>query len=224
MKYLFLTILFSILSNLLDGQSIQPGLRIGISNSAPISILNYGDNKDKAVQNNKVNFWGGATCNFQFSYNFSFQTEVVLINKGYKSSPSSNFSFNLWHLEFPQYLRFTLSNKKHPASLIFVEGGIYFAWLFAASPDYNPYPTSLSLKESYTNTEYGVGFGGGYQHEFEFGRLELNCRYELSVSNAANYNVQVLGFPDSKGNFLYRVLLVSTQYSIDVEKIKLLFK
>ncbi len=161
MKYFF-TIFIIIISNLLVGQSIQPGVRLGISNSSPISILEYGENKDKSGQNNKLTFWGGITCNFEFSNNFSLQTEGVLLNKGFKSARSSNYSINLWHLEFPQYLRYSFRDKKYPASVIFVEGGIYFAWLFATSPEYNPNKTSLTLKESYTNTEYGVGFGGGY--------------------------------------------------------------
>lgn len=225
MKQIIATAFFSILLSFCTAQEIYVGYRLGLSyTGTKFEATNmYNGSQYHGTNISKFSIFSGLTGNFEFAKNISLQTEVLIQNKGYSNifDLADKSYVNLWHLNFPQYLRYSQQVHKKSKNTFFAEGGPYFAWLFKSTyviKDSGE-TTKTDIKGAYTFAEYGLGTGCGFRHSTGSGFLEYNLRYEFSIGNVLqNTNISP-SFSDNATAEYYRILTLSCNYSYSINDI-----
>lgn len=200
-----------------DAQEILTGFRIGLSGSTLMfNTTDIYGNTYEGSYNSKYSISGGVTGNFEFLNELSLQSEILLQNKGYNNGLSlyDRSIVNLWHLHFPEYLRYSIPIHKKSKKSFFLEVGPYFSWLFYSKHiiENDGEKTKTDIKGAYTATEYGMGTGAGFRHPMWGGFWEYNMRYEFSMSSVLQNTLLSPGYSDSTTREHYRVLALSFSY------------
>jgi len=189
------------------------GPKVGVSFSTFLPF-----NFDVQPHNN-VHLPFGVAFNFKAGKVFSFQPELLYIQKGFDfKNYHVNEKYNLNYIEIPAILKFTFSvQKKINGSF---EIGPYFAYLSSISYMYSD---SLANKGKtvYYPYEYinlfdvGLGVGIGTAYKTDNGNIALNIRYECG-SFLSYYFI----FSGEEMSFLNSTFSIYLAYMFNLKKPK----
>jgi hypothetical protein len=132
----------------------------------PVAGLNFNDmTGDVNSDGMLIGFHIGALLNFGIGNAFMIEPQVLYSTRGAKDTTDN---LNLDYIEIPIWLRYQLSGGLN------FNAGPYFGFLINAKQ------ADTDVKEFYTSTDVGLGFGLGYQMS---GGLGIAANYSQSVTN-----------------------------------------
>jgi len=165
--------------------SMGPKLGLGFS-----KITNIGGDADiKSAANTRMHL--GVVFNFIGGKVFSFQPEILYMQKGFKmiSTEEKNvfYKLNTNYFEIPAMFKFSFGSEKIKG---FFDIGPYFAYWASAKNKYRDDPDENVQQEDYTfdndddmRLDVGLGFGGGVSYKLGPGKIVLDLRYDLGFLN-----------------------------------------
>lgn len=226
MLILFLVLLFATtvnaqLSNFKIG--IQYGL--GIANS--IAKYRYYYNyrfieQDKIYYQAKFAMLGGFLVNLKIIKKFSFQSEILLEDKGHNVSDGSYFSKVFIH--FPEMVRYYIPLKYKSEKEFFVEAGMYFSCLLYTY--YHNDQLLRKLNQHSGDIDYGLTTGIGFKFPINIGQFDIVLKYEnsfLPIDKITSGHDYLGLYYESHFKDYYRILNLSVSYYLPVKHIKSLF-
>ncbi len=157
-------------------------------------------NQSGDVENNKMlfAFHAGWFVNFDVTDNISIAPQLLYSAKGCKIDPDQGdaFNINLNYIEIPIWGRYNLESGLH------IDFGPYIGFLMSAKWDGEDKFGDTDIKDFYTGTDFGLGFGLGYE-------------LESGLGFAANYNLGLSNIADSDdGDLKNQVIKVSLSYTL----------
>ncbi len=187
---------------LLVGLLVSPGfsaIKFGVKGGFSLANLSFDPEISGVDLKSKAGFVGGVSMNIGLSRMFSLQPEVLYVQKGSKFSEGINgdsfeLKINVDYLEIPLLLN--LSFQK--------EGSSFVPSIFAGP--YIGLNTSAKIKETYDgetytedikdyikDTDFGLTFGVGLGKQLGAGKIFLDIRYDLGLTN-------IIDIPEGEGD------------------------
>lgn len=126
----------------------------------------------------KIGFAAGGFFTYSFSPTFAIQPEVLYCMKGAKADTDEGEKLKLDYLAIPVMFKYSFPTEGKIAPNIFAgpEVGI----LLSAKEE------DEDIKEYFKSVDFGIGFGAGIDIAMESGKLTLDARYTLGLSNIAD--------------------------------------
>ncbi len=184
-KYLLLCVILfactSVHSQEVDSRSLirhQFGIKGGINYSSVVF-------KPTVSQELKPGFLLGGVYNYQAQKAAGIQIEFLYAQYGWVETfgdPDAYYNRTLNYLEMPLLSNFVIGKKKTHLKLLL---GTRFAYLLSDTEDTNITDDErvyygLSIPD---NFEIGIAFGGAISHLFPFGELQIDARFNATLSN-----------------------------------------
>jgi len=167
---------------------------------AGVNIANLsGDSTDDP--SSLISFHAGWFVNLDVTENITIQPQLLYSGKGAKSKlGDKEIPFALNYIEIPIWGRYNLESGLH------FDFGPYIGFLMGAKVDGESEFTfgtqTVKYKDSYKSTDFGVGFGLGYE-------------LESGLGFAANYNLGLSNISDTEnGDLKNNVIKVSVSYTL----------
>jgi len=169
----------------------------------PVAGFNFANvSGDDAKDNSmRISFHIGYGVNIHATDNISIQPQLLFSSKGAKfDTGNDKISYNLNYIEVPIWGRYNLESGLH------FDFGPYIGFLMGATVDgdseFDFGGTTYKVKDNYKSTDFGVGFGLGYELENGLG---IAANYNLGLSNIADYE---------NGDLKNNVIKLSLSYTL----------
>jgi hypothetical protein len=127
----------------------------------------------------KIGFGFGAFLTYAFSPMFAVQPELLYTMKGAKyelGAESAKLNFN--YLQIPVLLKLTPEVQGNIKPFIFA--GPALSFLMSANVSDGG---SVDVKDAFKSTEFGILFGAGADFPMSRGKITIDGRYDLGLSN-----------------------------------------
>ena len=148
----------------------------------PVAGLNLANVGGDDAENNsmRISFHIGYGVGFNLTDNISLNPQLLYSSKGAKyDAGDEDAPLSLNYIELPIWGRYNLESGLH------FDFGPYIGFLMSAKYDgESEFPGGEKVKDNYTGTDFGVGFGLGYELESGLG---FAANYNLGLSNIADY-------------------------------------
>ena len=169
----------------------------------PVAGLNLANVSGDDVQDNsmRISFHIGYGVGFNLTDNISLNPQLLYSSKGAKfSAGDEDAPLNLNYIELPIWGRYNLESGLH------FDFGPYIGFLmgvtFDGESEYDNGFETVKYKDSYKGTDFGVGFGLGYE-------------LESGLGFAANYNLGLSNISDSEdGDLKNNLIKISLSYTL----------
>lgn len=148
---------------------------------AGINIANMAGDDAEDLDSRIAPYFGGF-ANISLSEKLSFQPELLLSMKGAKIT--DDYVVKLTYLDIPLMVKLNLTES------FMLEAGPQIGFNLAAKEEFDG--DDEDIKDAIKGTEFGLGFGAGYQMNSGLG---IGIRYNLGLSN-------ILENGDAKNNVL----------------------
>ncbi len=195
MRHKINRLVFLVVSVMLVGMLFSPGfsaVKFGVKGG--LALANWSTSEplfgDYPLKN-KAGFVFGAFTNIGLARNFSFQPEILYVQKGPKVSVAEGevtgtVKFNTDYLEIPLLLMYSF--QKEGSTLIPSIFAGPFVGLNLSAKEKIKIPGeeyTYDFKDEIKNVEYGVTFGLGLAKKMSKMTLHSDIRYDLGLSNLA---------------------------------------
>ncbi len=172
---------YSVFSQEVDSRSLirhQFGIKGGLNYSSVVF-------KPTVSQELKPGILLGGVYNYQAQKAAGIQIEFLYAQYGWEETFSEDTTYynrTLNYLEMPFMSNIVIGKKKTHAKFLL---GCRFAYLLSDSEDTNitddgPVYYGLTIQD---NVEIGVAVGGAISHLFPFGELQMEARFNTTLSN-----------------------------------------
>lgn len=176
MKRFLFFILCIALSYTTQAQSIYIGPKVGLN----ISTLSVADGDD--IYGNKLGINAGAMLIAELNPMFGLQTEMNLMNMGASFEVvNEEFDLALSYMEIPLLARLKFGDNE--AVQFFLNGGGFVGLLLSANLVDDGDRTEVT--DAYNGTNFGIAAGGGVLIPAGQGKVMLDARYGLGLSDIA---------------------------------------
>ncbi|MDD8030808.1 MAG: porin family protein [Acidobacteriota bacterium] len=192
MKKLSKKLSVMVITLLLIGLLVSPSfsaIKFGVKGGLSLANLSFEPGIPEVDFKSKAGFVGGVSMNIGLSRMFSLQPEVLYVQKGSKFSEGINgdsyeVKINFDYLEIPLLLN--LSFQKEGSSFapsIFAGPYIGLNTSAKAKATYGGETYTEDLKDYIKDTDFGLTFGIGLGKQLGAGKLLLDVRYDLGLTN-----------------------------------------
>lgn len=195
-------LVFLVVSVMLVGMLASPGfsaVKLGVKGG--LALANWSTSEplfgDYPLKN-KAGFVFGAFTNIGLAGNFSFQPEILYVQKGTKvavteGEVTGTVKFNLDYLEIPLLLMYSFQ-KENSKLIPSIFAGPFIGFNLSAKEKVKipGEEYTYDFKDEIKNLEYGVTVGMGLAKKMSKLTLHADIRYDLGLSNIAE---------DTEGDF-----------------------
>ncbi len=183
------------LALLLVGLLASPGfssIKIGVKGGFSLADLTFKPEITDSPLSNKTGAVGGISLNVGIASFFSLQPEVLYVQKGTKATIeveegiNANIKCEADYVEIPVMLNFSFA-KEGSSFVPSILAGPYFGWNARAKVKMTEGGESYSedFKDSVKDTDFGLAFGVGLGMKVGSGKIVLDVRYDLGLTNVA---------------------------------------
>jgi len=168
------------------------GVKIGVKGGFSLADLTFKPELTDSPLTSKAGAVGGISLNVNIASFLSLQPEVLYVQKGTKGTieieagENANLKLEADYVEIPVLLNFSLA-KAGSSFVPSILAGPYFAWNARAKikSSYGGESYSEDFKDSIKDTDFGLAFGVGLGLKVGSGKIVLDVRYDLGLTNAA---------------------------------------
>ena len=194
MKKLSKSLSLVVMTLLLVGLLASPGfsdIKFGVKGGLSLSNLTVKPEETAFPFDNKTGVVGGISLNLGLSRMFSVQPEILYVQKGSKASETVEGveltgKYEIDYVEVPLLLNFSFA-KPGSSFVPSVYAGPYAGFNARAkikiTGDGESY--SQDFKDEIKDTEFGLTFGIGLGKKIGHGKIVLDVRYDLGLTNIA---------------------------------------
>lgn len=190
MRYFTLLLIFIGIGHFGTAQDVSFGPKLGFNIATQTG--------DISNEESIGGFRGGAFVNIGLSEKFSLQPELLYSRKGVEQSFSQtalfgtinvNSSYQLDYLSVPIMAKYQFLEIR--GFKVFANAGPYFDFLLNANAEASvsafgqSETTDTTATDFYNTLDFGFAFGTGATYDIGPGKVLLNLRYSLGVSNIA---------------------------------------
>lgn len=177
-RFLLIVSFFAFTLSGTQAQTLYIGPKAGLN----ISSLSFSEG-DNDIYGNKLGINAGAMLIAELNPMFGVQTELNLMNMG-ASFEFANEDFNLAfsYMEIPLLARAKFGDEE--SLQFFANGGAFLGLLLSANVVDDGDRTEVT--ESYNGTNFGLAFGGGVLIPAGMGKIILDARYGLGISDISD--------------------------------------
>ncbi len=165
-------IAFLALSAFAEGEAVKGITAKGFKAGLSMSTLTGDIDGVKA----KAGFAGGAFLTYNFSPAMAVQPEVIYCMKGVKAEVG-DMKLKLDYLVIPVLLKYDVPTQGKISPNIFA--GPELGILLSAKKG------DVDIKDSTESVDFGISFGAGIDFAMESGKITLDARYTVGLSNVA---------------------------------------
>ena len=167
------------------------GIKIGVKGGFSLANLTFKPELTNSPLSNKTGAVGGISLNVGIASFFSLQPEVLYVQKGTKGSETiegeevtGKYEFD--YVEVPLLLNFSFA-KEGSSFVPSIFAGPYAGFNTRAKIKVTEAGESYSedFKDEVKDTEFGLTFGIGLGKKIGHGKIVLDVRYDLGLTNIA---------------------------------------
>ncbi len=194
MKKLSKGLSFVVMTLLLVSLLASPGfsgIKFGVKGGFSLANLAFDPEPTDNPLENKTGVVGGFSMNLRLSRVFSLQPEILYVQKGTKLTITEEETeisgkLNVDYLEIPLLLSFSFA-KEGSSFVPSVFAGPYVGVNTSAKikATLDGQSETVDFKDSVKDTDIGLAFGVGLGMKIGSGKIVLDVRYDLGLTNVA---------------------------------------
>lgn len=195
MKKVSKSLSFVVMTLLLVSLLASPGfsgIKFGVKGGFSLANLAFDPEPTDNPLENKTGAVGGFSMNLRLSRVFSLQPEILYVQKGTKITITEGEGemtgkLNVDYLEIPLLLNISFA-KEGSSFVPSVFAGPYVGLNTRAKikSSYGGESYSEDFKDSVKDTDFGLAFGVGLGMKVGSGKIVLDVRYDLGLTNVAD--------------------------------------
>lgn len=127
----------------------------------------------------KIGFAAGGFLTYSFSPTFAIQPEVLYCMKGAKADTDEGEKIKLDYIVVPILLKYSFPTEGKVAPSLFAGPEVGFLMSAKAEDE--------DIKDDLKSIDFGIAFGAGVDFAMETGKIMLDARYTLGMTNLPDF-------------------------------------